>query len=162
VHLCSGWCTLVNMRHDIYIDIYINTFLWSNISPMGDGYETCHMHETLKYCSCSLSEKILTRLLLFLQLFLLHFTLVLTQYLFSMRGFDCGIFWNGVLISCDCRSPIKTASSFHPIIHLCMCTHIKKTQEPLEVLASNLILGNFTDMRWYIPLLLKLDEMTDT
>ena len=26
----------------IYIDIYIDTFLWFNISPMTDGYETCH------------------------------------------------------------------------------------------------------------------------
>jgi hypothetical protein len=66
------------------------------------------------------------------------------------EGLIMGIVWNYVLLSCECRSPSKTASSFHPIIHLFICTR-KKFQGPLEVFSSNLIPGRFTNMWWHLP-----------
>ena len=111
MHLCSGSCTLSFQYQSN------NWWIW-NMSHAG----------TLKYCSCSLSDRILTHLLLYLQHFLCHVTIVLSC-LFCARGFECENFWNHVLMSCDCRSPVKTASSFHPIIHLLMCTRIKKIKQ---------------------------------
>jgi hypothetical protein len=116
---------------------------------------------TLKYCSCSLSDKILTLLLLYLQ----HFCFILPflTRLFSTRRLERGNFWNHVLKSCDCRSPIKTASYFHPVIRLFMCTHIKKKLKEY---------WKYFHQIWYWGILvtwhdtshfcLKLDNMTDT